>query len=74
MVVKLSKKVYFLQYYAKLGKKSKSIKTIYRYASERFCYTRSENGIYYYAMTYWFGFEVEQLFKISTESASLLMF
>ena len=52
MVVKLSKKVYFLQYYAKLGKKSKSIKTIYRYASERFCNTLSENGIYYYAMTY----------------------
>ena len=74
MVVKLSKKVYFLQYCAKLSKKSKSIKIIYIYASERFCYTLSENGIYYYAMTFCFGFEVEQFFKISTEPESLLMF
>ena len=31
------------------------IKTIYIYASKRFCYAISENGIDYYAMTYCFG-------------------
>ena len=51
MVLKLSKKVHFLQFCADLGKKSKSLKTI----SERFCYTFSENGIVYCAMTYYFG-------------------
>ena len=49
------KKVYFLQFCADLSKKSKSIKTIYIYASERSRYTLSENGIVYYAMTYCFG-------------------
>ena len=35
MVFKLSKKVHFLQFCADLSKKSKSIKAIYIYASER---------------------------------------
>ena len=55
MVLKLSKKVHFLQFCADLSKKSTSIKVIYIYASERSRYTLSENGIVYYAMTYCFG-------------------
>ena len=47
MVRKLSKKVYFLQFYADLSKKSKSVKAIYIYASEGSHYTLSENGIVY---------------------------
>ena len=52
--LKLSKKVHFLQFCADLSKKSKSIKAIYIYASERSRYALSENGIVYYAMTYCF--------------------
>ena len=48
------KKCIFLQYYADLCKKSKSIKAIYIYASERSYYALSENGIVYYAITYCF--------------------
>ena len=55
MVLHLSKKVNFLQFYADLSKKSKSIKAIYIYASERSRYALSENGIVYCAMTYYFG-------------------
>ena len=55
MVLKLSKKVHFLQFCADLSKKSKSIKVIYIYASERSRYTLSENGIVYSALTYYFG-------------------
>ena len=55
MVCKLSKKVHFLQFCADLSKKSKSIKAIYIYASERSRYALSENGIVYYAVTYYFG-------------------
>ena len=50
MVQKLSKKVHFLQFCADLSKKSKSIKAIYIYASERSRYALSENGIVYYAV------------------------
>ena len=46
MVLKLSKKVHFLQFCADLSKKSKSIKAIYIYASERSRYALSENGIF----------------------------
>ena len=49
------KKVYFLQFCADLSKKSKSIKTIYIYASERSRYARSKKSIVYYAMTYCVG-------------------
>ena len=53
MVFKMSKKVHFLQYCADLSKKSKSIEAVYIYASERFRYVLSENGIVY-AMSYCF--------------------
>ena len=55
VVLKLSKKVHFLQYCADLSKKSKSIESIYIYASERSHYALSENVIVYYALTYCFG-------------------
>ena len=55
MVLKLSKKVHFLQFCADLSKKSKSVKAIYIYVTETSRYTLSENGIVYYAMTYCFG-------------------
>ena len=55
MVLKLSKKVHFLQFCADLIKKSKSIKAIYIYASERCRSALSENSIVYYPMTYFFG-------------------
>ena len=45
IVLKLSKKVHFLQFYANLNEKSKTIKAIYIYASERSRYSLSENGI-----------------------------
>ena len=57
MVIKLSKKVHFLQYCPNLSEKSKSVKAIYIYAS---CYASkvllqtSENGTVNYAMTYCF--------------------
>ena len=47
--------MHFLQFYADLSKKSKSIKVIYIYESERSRYALSENGIVYCAMTYYFG-------------------
>ena len=55
MILKLSKKVHCLQYCAELSKKSKSIKVIYIYASERSRYALSEYSIVYYAMNYCFG-------------------
>ena len=48
IVLKLSEKVHFMQFSADFSKKSKSIKAIYIYASERSHYTLSENGIVYY--------------------------
>ena len=55
MVLKLSKKVHFLQFSADLSKK---LTAIYIYASEMSLYALSENSIVYYAMTY--RFEVEE--------------
>ena len=55
MVLKLSKKVYFLQFCTDLKKKFKSIKAIYMYASERSRYALSQSGIFCYAITYYFG-------------------
>ena len=55
MVLKLSKKVHFLQFCADLSKKSKYIEAIYIYASERARCALSENGIVYYAVIYCFG-------------------
>ena len=54
IVLKLSKQVQFLQFCADLSKNSKSIKAIYIYTSERSRYALSENGIFYYAITYCF--------------------
>ena len=54
MILKMSKKVHFLQYCADLSKKSKSIEAVYIYASERSRYALSENGIVYFAMIYCF--------------------
>ena len=50
MVCKLSKKANFWQFCADLSKKSKSIKAIYIYASERSLSTLSENGMVYKKM------------------------
>ena len=55
MALKLSKKVYFLQFCADLSKKTSSIKAIYIYTSGTSCYVISENGIVYCAVTCWFG-------------------
>ena len=46
------KKMHFLQFCADLIEKSKSIKAVYIYASERSRYTLSENSIAYYAIIY----------------------
>ena len=47
MVLKLPKIVQFLQICADLSKKSKSIKTIYLYPSERPHHALSENSMFY---------------------------
>ena len=54
MVLKFSKTEHFLQFCADLSKKSKSIKAIYMYTSQRSRHALLENGIVYYAMTYSF--------------------
>ena len=51
MVLKLSKIVSFLQFFADISKKSKAVIAIYIYASESSRFTLLENGIGYYAMT-----------------------
>ena len=55
MVFESSRKMHFLQFFADLSRKTKSVKAIYIYASERSCYALSENGNVHYAMTYCFG-------------------
>ena len=52
MVCKLFKKVHFLQFCADLSKKSKSVKAIYIYASERSHYTLSENAMVYRVLSH----------------------
>ena len=47
MVLKLSKKVHFLQFCADLSKKSKSVKIIYICVSESSHYIHSENNMVY---------------------------
>ena len=49
-VLKLSEIVSFLQFFANISKKSKSVIVIYVYASESSCFTLLENGVCYYAM------------------------
>ena len=48
MVLKLSKKVHFFQFYADLSRKHKSVKANYIYASESSCDTLSENDMVYW--------------------------
>ena len=55
MVFELSKKVHFLQFWADLSKKSKSIKVIYMHSSERSRHAPSGNGLVHYPITYSFG-------------------
>ena len=50
MVLKLSKIVSFLQFFADISKKSRAVKAIYVYASESSRFTLLENGVGYYAM------------------------
>ena len=45
IVLKLSKKVHFLQFCVDLSKTPKSVKAIYIYSSERSHYTLSENDM-----------------------------
>ena len=51
MVLKLSKIVFFLQFFADISKKSKAVITIYLYASESSRFALLENGVGYYAMS-----------------------
>ena len=51
-VVKLSKKVHFLQFCPDLSKKPKSVKAIYIYASESSDYTLSENEMVYRCLSH----------------------
>ena len=54
MIIKLLKKVHFFSFVLTSAKKSKYVKAIYIYASERSRYALSENVIVYYAMTWSF--------------------
>ena len=51
MVLKLSKIMSFLQYFAYVSKKSKAVIAICVYASESSCFALLESGVDYYAMT-----------------------
>ena len=50
MVLKLSKIVSFLQFFADISKKPKAVIAIYIYASESSCFALLENDVDYYAM------------------------
>ena len=52
MVLKLSKKVHFLQSRADLSQKSKSVKVIYIYVSESSYYSLSENDMVYRGLSH----------------------
>ena len=47
IVLKLSKKMHFLQYIVHLSKNANYVKAIYVYASESSHYTPSQNGMVY---------------------------
>ena len=51
MVLKLSKKVHFLQFCAGLSQKPKCVKAIYTYGSESFYYSLSENDTSYRSLS-----------------------
>ena len=50
MVLKLSKIVSFLLFFADINKKSKAVIAVYVYASENSRFTLLENGVGYYGM------------------------
>ena len=52
MSLKLTKIVYFLQFFADISKKPKTVKAIYVYASESSRFALLENGVGCYAMIY----------------------
>ena len=52
MVLKLFKKVHFLQSRADLSQKSKSVKVIYIYVSESSYYSLSENDMVYRGLSH----------------------
>ena len=52
MVLKLSKIVSFLHFFANVSNKSKAVIAVYVYAFESSRFALLENGIGYYAMTY----------------------
>ena len=52
MILKLSKTVSFLHFFAGVSKKSKTVIAVYEYAFESSRFTHLENGIGYYSMTY----------------------
>ena len=54
MVLKLSKKVHFLQFCADLSKKPKSVKIIYICVSESSHYIHSENNMVYRGLWWWY--------------------
>ena len=51
MVLKLSKIVFFLQFFTDVSKKSISVIAIYVYASESTRFALLRNGVGYYAIT-----------------------
>ena len=52
MVIKLSKIVSFLHFFADVSNKSKAVIAVYVYAFESSCFTLFENGIGYYVITH----------------------
>ena len=52
MTLKLSKKVYFMQFCADVSEKSKSVKAFAIYASKSSHYTLSENGMVYSGLSH----------------------
>ena len=52
MVLKLSKIVSFLYFFANVSNKSKAVIAVYVSVFEISCFALLENGIAYYAMTY----------------------
>ena len=60
MILKLSKKVHFPQFWDDLSQKPKSVKAVYTYGSESSYYSYAENGIVYRGLS-------QQLWDISNE-------
>ena len=52
LVLKLSKILFFLQFFANISENSKTVVAIYVYASESSCFTFLKNGVGYYAIIY----------------------